>query len=93
MIKVNLNSEIKLLDGNPLVLGGKPYTLRKALADILSKSPGDAVRLMDLAQRIYNGEGPVEMTPAEKALCLESLEAADVWPLIKAPLKLALQKI
>lgn len=94
MITLKLSGAVKGLDGEPIIDDQKkPLQSNHVIADSLGRAAqGDAFKLYDLAQRVWNSPDGFECDQADYDLIYSTLEKAAVIPLVKVPILRSLKE-
>ena len=79
MAKINFNTPLKKLNGEPIVENGIVVTAGVYLANgLVNQRVSDrAMQTYELATKIYQAKDEIEITPSEKDIIVKYLESSD----------------
>jgi hypothetical protein len=85
-MKVNLTKAVIGLDGNPVKERGEVLMMNKVLANalVIQDSVDDPMHKYELATKLYEASGEIEIAESEKALIKKVCESGQLLVLIAA---------
>lgn len=96
MKKINFNQPITNLEGKPMMQGKDKMMVNKIVANLLSISKpykqDKAIRQFDIALKIYNANGVLEIDDEDIAMIKAILNKADTSTLVQGQISKILDK-